>query len=63
MNQRGFGLEDSVEVRSVSSLAIGPTILRFCFGSYAWHHGMDDTIEVVGPFSIHKDAHNLSTGS
>ena len=63
MNQRGFGLEDSVKVRSVSSLAIGPTILRFCFGSYAWHHGMDDTTEVVRTFSTHKDVHNSSRGS
>ena len=54
MNQRGFGLEDSVKVRSVSSLAIGPTILRFCFGSYAWHHGID----VADTFSTYNYMHN-----
>ena len=63
MNQWGFCLEVSFEVRSMSSLAIDPMLSRFFLGSYAWHHGMDDTTEVVRTFSIHKDVHNSSRGS
>ena len=54
MNQWGFCLEVSFEVRSMSSLANDPMLSRFFLGSYAWHHGID----VADTFSTYNYMHN-----